>query len=260
MRRLFKDLKKYTEYILYSGMANLRSEVSGSFLNWFWWILDPFLHMMVYAFISLVVFGRSEPHFVPFVFVGQAVWKYVNSTVMSSVKMVRSNKSVLRRIYLPKQILLLSNQFGFFVQLLITLGITLAVCILDGVQFTWYVLWLPVILAILLLGSFGIGCILLHVGVYAKDMSNIVGVCMKLTFYLSGIFYNLPTRVPAPYGILLVSFNPAAAIIHEIRAVFINGIAPNYLRLASWAVISALLTSLGVNLIYKHEQNYIKAV
>ena len=139
MKKFFIDLAKYAEYICYSGIANLKAEVSGSFLNWTWWILDPFLHMMVYAFISLVVFGRSEPHFIPFVFVGQAVWKYVNSTVMRSVEMIRKNKSVLRRIYLPKQILLLSNQFGFFVQLLITLGITLVMCILDGVQFTWYV-------------------------------------------------------------------------------------------------------------------------
>ena len=260
MKRFFIDLKKYAEYICYSGIANLKAEVSGSFLNWTWWILDTFLHMMVYAFISLVVFGRSEPHFIPFVFVGQAVWKYVNSTVMCSVEMIRKNKSVLRRIYLPKQILLLSNQFGFFVQLLITLGITLAMCILDGVQFTWYVLWLPVILAILLLGSFGIGCILLHVGVYAKDMWNVLGVCMKLTFYLSGIFYNLQARVPAPYGDLLVSVNPAAMIIHEARSVLVYGTAPNYLRLAVWAVISALLTAYGVNLIYRHEQNYIKAV
>lgn len=260
MNRFFIDLKKYAEYICYSGIANLKSDVSGSFLNWAWWILDPFLHMMVYAFISLIVFGRSEPHFIPFVFVGQAVWKYVNTTVMNSVKMVRGYKSVLRRIYLPKQILLLSNQFGYFVQMMITLGITLVMCILDGVEFTWYVLWLPVILGILLLGSFGVGCILLHVGVYAKDMSNVMGVFMKLAFYLSGIFYNLQTRVPAPYGGLLVSVNPAAMIIHEARSVLVYGMAPNYLRLAVWAAISAALTIYGVTLIYKHEQNYIKAV
>ena len=260
MRRFFADLKKYAEYIRYSGIANLKAEVSGSFLNWAWWILDPFLHMMVYAFISLVVFGRSEPHFIPFVFVGQAVWKYINTTVMKSVGMVRSNKNVLRRIYLPKQILLLSNQFGFFTQMMITLGITIVMCILDGVEFTWYVLWLPVILLILTLGSFGVGCVLLHVGVYAKDMSNLMGVFMKLLFYLSGIFYNLQARVPAPYGDLLVSVNPAATIIHEARSVLVYGTAPNYLRLAGWAVISLLLTAYGVNLIYKHEQNYIKAV
>lgn len=260
MKRFFGDLRKYAEYIRYSGIANLRSDVSESFLSWLWWILDPFLHMMVYAFVSLVVFRRSEPHFIPFVFVGQAVWKFANTTVMSSVKMVRSNKSVLRRVYLPKQILLLSNMFGYFVEMLITFGITLVMCVLDGVQFTWYVLWSPVILAILVVGSFGIGCILLHVGIYAKDMYNVMGVIMKLGFYLSGIFYNLAERVPAPFGELLVSVNPAAMIIHEMRLVLVYGTAPNYLRLAVWSVISVIITSYGVNLIYKYEQNYIKAV
>ena len=87
-----------------------------------------------------------------------------------------------------------------------------------------------------------------------------MGVFMKLAFYLSGIFYNLQTRVPAPYGGLLVSVNPAAMIIHEARSVLVYGMAPNYLRLAVWAAISAALTIYGVTLIYKHEQNYIKAV
>lgn len=260
MRRFRRDLRKYAEYIRFAGIANLKADVSGSFLNWIWWILDPFLHMMVYAFISVVVFGRSEPHFIPFVFVGQGIWKYINATVMNSVKMVRSNKSVLRRIYLPKQVLLLSYQFGYFLQMMITLGITLVICGLDGVRFTIQLLWLPVILGILLLGSFGIGCILLHIGVYAKDMTNICGVCMKLLFYLSGIFYNLQTRVPAPYGKLLVSVNPAAMIIHETRSVLVYGMAPNLMRLGIWAAASVTLSWYGIRLIYRHEQNYIKAV
>lgn len=260
MKRLCVDLRKYSEYIRYSGMAILRSEVSGSFLNWVWWILDPFLHMMVYAFISVVVFGRAEPHFVPFVFVGQAVWKYVNSTVTKSVNMVRSNKSVLRRIYLPKHVMLLSNQYSFVVQFLITLGITVVMCMLDGVVFTWHILWIPLILAVMLLLSFGIGCILLHIGVYVKDMNNLVSVVLKLVFYLSGIFYNIQVRVPKPYGDLLLAVNPAAAIIHELRTVLIFGTTPNFLRLGVWAAIGIVLSWVGVGLIYKYEQSYLKAV
>lgn len=260
MKRIIYDVSRYREYILYSGVAKLKTEVSGSFLNWMWWILDPFLHMSVYAFISVVVFGRSEPHFIPFVFIGQAVWKFVNSSVMESVKIIRSNKSVLRRIYLPKQILLLSNQLANFIELLITLGLAGLVGFVDHVTFSFHLLWLPVILVILVLGTFGVGCFLLHFGVYAKDLSNVMGVIMKLTFYLSGIFYDLPKRVPDPFGKLLVSVNPAAMIINEIRAIFVYASEPNYLRLGVWLIISLALVWGGVNVIYKHEQTYVKAV
>lgn len=260
MKRIFVDVSRYREYILYSGIAQLKTDVSGSFLNWLWWILDPFLQMMVYAFMSVVVFGRSEPHFITFVFIGQAVWKFVNTSVMESVKTIRANKNVLRRIYVPKQILLLSDQFASFIQLLITLGLAALTGLVDHVEFSFHLLWLPVILMILLLGTFGIGCFLLHFGVYAKDLTNVMGVAMKLTFYLSGIFYDLPKRVPAPFGELLVSVNPAAMIINEIRTIFLYASEPNYLRLGVWLIISIVLVWGGVNLIYKHEQTYVKAV
>lgn len=260
MKRFCFDLRKYSQYIRYSGVAILRSEVSGSFLNWVWWILDPFLHMMVYAFISVVVFGRSEPHFIPFVFVGQAVWKFVNSTLMKSVSMVRSNKNVLTRIYLPKPILLLSNQYSFWLQFFITMGITVVMCLLDGVVFTWHIIWIPLILAVMLLLSFGVGCILLHVGVYVKDMNNLVSIFLKLVFYLSGVFYNIQARVPEPYGSLLLTANPAAMVMHELRTVLIFGANPSFLRLAIWAAIGMALSWVGVRLVYKYEQSYLKAV
>ena len=160
----------------------------------------------------------------------------------------------------PKQILLLSNQYSFVVQFLITLGITMVMCLADGVVITWQVLWLPLILAVMLVLSFGIGCILLHVGVYVKDMSNLMNVILKLVFYLSGIFYNIQARVPSPYGDLLLALNPAAAIMHEVQTVLIFGSSPNFLRLGCWGVIGLLLTWAGVSLVYKYEQSYLKAV
>ncbi|MDO4483519.1 MAG: ABC transporter permease [Clostridia bacterium] len=260
MNRFFKDLKCYGEYVLFAGYSQLKAEVSGSFLTWLWWILDPFLHMMVYAFISLIVFNRSEPHFIPFVFVGQCMWKFINSSLTGSVKMVRANKSVLSRIYLPKTMLLLSNMYSFFIQLMITLAITVVMCILDRVTFTWHILWTPFIVALLFLGTYGISCIFLHVGVYVKDMGNVIGIVLKLAFYMSGVFYSIPLRVPAPYGQWLLCVNPAASLINELRNVLVYGQAPDVLMLGIWLVISLLLCYIGIRLICKHEQNYIKAV
>ena len=48
MKKFINNIKKYKGYMLYATKATLKSEVAGSRLNWLWWILDPFLFMLVY--------------------------------------------------------------------------------------------------------------------------------------------------------------------------------------------------------------------
>lgn len=260
MKTFFRNLYRYKDYAAYSAVASLKAEVNGSFLNWLWWILDPFLFMMVYSFVSIVVFGRSEPHFIPFVFVGYGMWQFINRSISASVKLVRGNKSVLSRIYLPKYILLFSKLFKHMIQFMITLGLSLIIATIDHVTFTWRLLYVPVIVFVAVIFVFGISCIVMHCGVYARDLSNVVTVLLKLVFYLSGVFFSVPKRIPAPYGDILLAVNPAAMLINELRNVILYETSPNFRLLGLWLIAGAGLSAVGVHLIHKYEQNYIKAV
>lgn len=260
MKCFFKNLQKYKNYIAYSAVASLRSDVSGSYFTWLWWILDPFLFMMVYAFISIVVFGRTEPHFVPMVFVGLGMWNFINRSISKSVLLVRGKKSILSRVYLPKYILIFSVMFKHIIQLFITLALALIIAVIDGVHFSWYLLYVPVILVVALVLVFGLCCIVMHCGVYARDFSNITTVLLKLVFYLSGVFYRIPNRIPSPYADILLAVNPAAMLINELRNVVLYECAPNLWLLGIWLVIGLALSGIGVHLIQKYEQNYVKAI
>ena len=260
MSRFFANLKKYGPYARYSAIASLRAEVSGSYFSWMWWILDPFLFMMVYSFVALIVFGRSEPHFVPFVFIGYGAWSYFNRCVSQSVRLIRGNKSILARVYLPKYMLVVSMVLENLVQFLITVALSLIMAGIDHVQFTWLLLWYPVLIVLMTFFIFGVCCVMAHVGVYAKDMSNVITVVLKLMFYLSGVFYSIANRVPDPYGKWLLRLNPVAMYMNQMRNVTLYGEPPRLLLLLVWLVVSILLTMLGVHLIHRHEQSYVKAI
>ena len=60
MKRFWKDLKSHYRYAIYSAKSELKSEVANSYLNWIWWVLEPFCFMLIYAFIFGVVFNASE--------------------------------------------------------------------------------------------------------------------------------------------------------------------------------------------------------
>ena len=260
MKLFFYNLIKYREYSWYSAIALLREEVTGSFLNWLWWILDPLLFMMVYSFVALIVFGKGEPFFVPFVFIGYGMWQYFNRDITSSVRLVWSNKKVLSRVYLPKYILLFARMFKNFIQMMITLALGVIIGVFMHVPFTWRVLYIPYILLVSSIVVFGICTIVLHIGVYLADMRNIINILLRLVFYFSGVFYSIPNKVPAPWNRIVLYLNPAGLVINEMRKVMLYKSDPDLLMLTIWAFLGAMLSALGVHLIHKYEKNYVKAV
>ena len=57
--KVYRHLKRYNPYSIYAAKSELKGEVSSSYLTWIWWILDPVLFMLVYVFITVVVFRSS---------------------------------------------------------------------------------------------------------------------------------------------------------------------------------------------------------
>ena len=203
MKRFITNIKKYFKYAVYSAKADLKSEVAGSYLNWLWWILDPLCFMVIYIFVASVVFKSSEQYFPVFIFIGLTVWDFFNKTVNASVKIVSNNRGIVTKIYIPKYILILQKTFVNMFKMAISWLLVFGLMIICKVPFNTTFLWFLPLLVIIYLVTFGISCILLHFGIFVEDLANVTSLTLRLVFYLSGIFYNLATRVPAPYNKLL---------------------------------------------------------
>lgn len=60
MKRFFKDLKKYWNYIIYTTKAELKAEIINSYLGFLWLIIEPLCFMLIYTFIAVIVFKSSN--------------------------------------------------------------------------------------------------------------------------------------------------------------------------------------------------------
>ena len=260
IKRFFGDIKKYRHYIWYSSKAQLKSEVAGSHLGWLWWFLDPFFFMLVYTFIGLVVIDRNMQYFPCFVFIGLQSWNYFSKTLNSSIKAVRKNKSIIKKIYLPKEMLVVILQMTNFIKMAISYLIIVALMIVMRVPVDWHLLYAIPLMLELTLFTFGLSSIFMHFGVYVEDMSNIVAVILRLAFYLTGIFYDIMTKVPEPYCNIMALGNPIAYMIIELRNCIIYKGTPDPLFYFIWLGVSVLLCIIGVNLVYRNENNYAKSI
>lgn len=260
MNRFISNIKKYFKYAVYSAKAELKSEVADSYLNWLWWVIEPVCFMLIYTFVFGVVFKNDEPYFASFVFVGLTAWEFFNRMITGSVKLIINNRDLVTKVYIPKYILLLSKSFTYVFKMGISLIITFALMLFQGVPITWHVIFLLPILILLYILSFGIGLLLMHYGVTFNDLGNLTNIGLRMVFYLSGIFYNISARLKGTLGAVMLKANPIAFCMNELRKVLIYGVMPNFSWILLWAIVSIGLCALGVHVIHKNENSYAKVI
>lgn len=260
MKKFFFNLKKYFKYAKRAAKAELKSEVSDSYLNWLWWIIEPFCFMIIYTFIFTVIFKNSEPYFASFVFVGLTAWDFFSRMVNGSVKLIINNRDLVTKVYIPKYILLISKSFTYLFKMFISFLITFTLMAYQKVPISVNVLYVLLIVFILYILCFGIGTILMHFGVQFNDLANLTNIALKMIFYLSGIFYNLRLRLGGKIGFILLRANPIAFLMDELRKVMLECKAPSIEGLLFWLVVGIILSVIGIRTIHKNENSYAKVI
>lgn len=260
MKRFKKDIKKYYKYATYAAKAELKSEVADSYLGWLWWFLEPACFMLVYAFVVMVVFKASEQYMLAFVFIGNTIWTFFNKSLTTAVKTVSSNKNIVSKVYIPKYILVIVKIMVNMFKMLVAFGLVFILMAIYKVPLSFTMIQVIPIIITLTLITFGMSTILSHFGVFVEDLSNIVNILLRLVFYLSGIFYSVIKRIPAPYGKILGTVNPIAFFIEQSRAVMLYGHNANMEYLGIWFVIGLILSIIGIRTIYKYENSYVKVI
>lgn len=260
MKNFFCDLKKYWYYCIYSAKSDLKAEVANSYLNWIWWILEPLCNMLVYYFVFGNIMGNSRQYYVIYIYSALLMWNFHNRCINHSVKCVRLNRGIVTKVYVPKFILLISNMILNGIKLLISLGILFVLMIVFRVPFTWKMLLVIPIYLIVIIYTFGLSMILLHFGVFIDDLGYAISILMNMIFFLSGIFYDIETTIAYPFGFVIARLNPMAALINSMRGALIYGVTPDFVLMFIWLDIGLILSVIGIHIVYKYENSYVKVV
>jgi len=260
MKRFFNDLKKYGKFIKYSTKSQLKAEVTGSYLSWLWLFLEPICFMLIYTFVAQVVFKSKMEYFAIFVFIGLTIWSFFSKTLTASVKLVVTNRDIVTKVYLPKHILLITKMCVNSVKFFISFLLVIICMIIYRVPISVNILYFIPLFFIVFIITFGVSIIFMHFGVFIEDLANLVTIALRLVFYASGVFFAIETRVPAPYNELLIIVNPIAACISQCRNILLYSTPLNLSLMGFWLLIGLILTYIGVRIMYKYENTYVKVM
>jgi ABC-type polysaccharide/polyol phosphate export permease len=260
MMRFIKEMKQYWGFAVYAAKCDLKAEVANSYLNWLWWILEPLSAMIIYAVVFGIVFQSNEQYFPIFIFTGIIMWDFFNRCIMSSIDLIRGNQHIISRVYMPKYILLVQRMLVLGFKLSINLGLVAIMLAVFKVHIGINIFMVIPVFIVFFTFCFACGLLLMHLGVYVSDLQNALVIILNLAFYITGIFYNVQTSFPQPFGYIIQRINPIAYFIFCFRKCVIYNETPSMIMLGIWFVLSLILAAVSLRLIYKNENDYVKMI
>ena len=176
----------------------LKSQYKRSVLGYLWSLINPLSTLVIYALV-FGVFLRIEPpvagngelkNFALYLFAALIVWNFFSGVVNGSMAALEGVGGLLKKVYFPPQCPALATTVTVLIQAAIETGLLVTVMIIVGNVSATFLLF-PLLLALLVLFSLGIGLVVSLLNVYYKDVGYLVRIALNLLFYATPIIYPL---------------------------------------------------------------------
>lgn len=223
----------------------------GSVMGLLWSFLNPIFMLVVYTFVFSVIFkakwggtgDESKMQFAVLVFSGMVVQALFADILNRAPTLILANVNYVKKVVFPLETLVAiaagSALFHAGASLMVLLG---AFIVLNG-SLHWTAIFLPLVFTPLLVFSLGCGWFLASLGVYLRDVGQIVGVLTTVLMFLSPVFFPVSALPVAIQPWILV--NPLTFIIEQTREIVIWGHAPNWSGLGLYLGGACLFAWLG---------------
>ncbi|HHQ4620571.1 TPA: ABC transporter permease [Aeromonas veronii] len=233
----------------------------GAMLGNLWALFTPLFMLAVYTFIFSVVFkarwsggSDSRSEFALVLFAGLMVFNLFAECFNRAPRLILDNVNYVKKVVFPLEIL----PWVALGSALVNLGISLLVWLaFYGVAFgvpPVTVLLFPLMILPLLLLVLGLSWALAALGVYLRDLSQLVGVISTVLMFLSPIFYPVEA-LPEQYRHWL-NVNPLTPVIAQVRDVLYWGKFPSWGQYGASLLAGALVMYAGFILFQKTRKGF----
>lgn len=255
---LFNRLYDYRELFKSNIKKEIRGKYKGSFLGILWSFINPLLQVFVYSIVFSYVMRVQIDNYLVYVVCGIIPWNFFTTCINQGNVAVRSNASIIKKVYFPREILPISVVASGLVNFAISCFIILIFVIGSGLGLSWYIIFLPVVAILQTCFTLGIVLITSAINVYIKDLEYIVQFILNMAFYATPILYDI-SLFPVSLRWVL-NLNPLAHMVNAYRNIFMYH---QPISMFSWIymfVISLILMFIGYLIFNKLQKGFAEEV
>ena len=247
------DLQRLLHLTVTLAVLEFKLRFFGSVLGYLWQLMRPLLlfGVLYVVFTEFVRLGAGVRYYPAVLLTNIVMFGFFADTTSTSVASIVDRENLVRKIEFPRLVVPLAVMLTNYFNLILNLLAVLVFVLITGVEPRWEWLLFPLVLVALGALAGGLSMLLSALYVRFRDIKPIWEVVLQALFYATPILYVIETLPTARLQHLLM-LSPVAALLTEVRHVFIDPTAPSAtqaaggtLRLMIPIVIVLVLLGLG---------------
>lgn len=226
-----------------------------SVLGVLWTLLNPLCMMIILSIVFSNIFKFDVENFPLYVLSGQVIFNFFNDATNSSMMSILGAASLIKKVYIPKYLFVISKVFSSFINLMASYCALLVVMVATRVELHWEIIFSIIPLTMVIGFSLGIGLALAAFTVRFRDIMHLYSVFTTGLMYLTPVIYPLsilPEKIK-----FLVMLNPLTNYLIMFRDVMFNAKLPSIEGLAIGLIEMVLALIWGLWVFYKKQDEFI---
>jgi lipopolysaccharide transport system permease protein len=240
---LLKETYQYRALLSALVSRHLRARYRGSFLGFFWSLLNPLFLMGVYTLVFhyYIRFAEVENYTI-FLFTGLLPWIWFSTSLVEGTASISGSGSLITKSMFPAHVLPTVSVLTALVNFLLSLPLLFLFMVASGMTVHLSTLMLAVILPAQFFFLYGIVLILSSLNVYFRDVQHLIGNILSLVFFLCPVIYPIST-VPERFRFTF-ELNPFALMVSVYHSILLDGQVPSlevWISLYAWSLVALIV-------------------
>lgn len=236
-------VRRHAALIVQMAKRDVAGRYRGSFVGLFWSFFNPLLMLLIYTFVFRVIFKSrwnaqtTNPYqYAIVLFAGLNINTLFSECANRATTLVVENPNFVKRVVFPLETLTWSTIGSALFHLCVATIVLLAMVSLIGGHIPWTVVLFPIVVACFLPFVAGSVWLLASLGVYLRDLKQVVGILTMAMLFLAPVLYP-ETLIPAQYRGWLY-LNPLTVIAQASQNVLVWGKPPLWSHLGLYVLAS----------------------
>jgi lipopolysaccharide transport system permease protein len=247
---VIKELWTHRQLIKKMAWREVIGRYKGSVMGLVWSFFYPLVLLVVYTFVFTVIFNARWENQVDgmagtgvIFFTGLIIYNLFAEIVGGSPILILGRVNYVKKVVFPLQIIPLATVLSACFHAAISIVVLLLFYFIKNMELQATLLFFPFILLPYLLFLLGCSWIIASLGVYFRDMQQIIGLLVTVMMFLTPIFY--PKSVIPEAFQTWIYLNPLTFIVEQSRDVLIFGNMPDWFGLLIYYLFSTAFAFLG---------------
>lgn len=239
--------------ILELAKREVEERYTNQVLGILWVLLHPAVLIGVYIFLFVVVFKvkiggtRELPlDYTTYLICGLAPWLVMLEGLNKSGTTITGASNLVKQIVFPVEILPVKTILATIPSYVVSLGILVTYIVITQEVVHKTIIFLPILFALQYIFMIGLCFIISSLGVFFRDLKDIVQVTSFVAMYMMPLFY-LPNAVPGGFKFILY-VNPFSYMIWSYQDALYFGDFRHWWALFIFAFLSLSTLVLGYRL------------